>query len=220
MTHAHTFLNTMIINWKSTLMNQIACLGVERIYQLDLPLAGRPAYHWMNWSAITQDQWVLNAVRGYQIDFVRMPHQRSLPAPPHYSSEQVTLIQEEVSKLLLKQVTLITKYPSISVEIPSVSVSGEGVPLHLSPLWPLIGPMGIHKDPEASSVNPAAPGCPDNRLHRRHLDSSKLLECLGLIINSEKSVLIPDQTIEFLGLTVNTNMELHLPPAKIKHIQA
>ena len=44
-THAHTFLNTMIINWKSTLLNQIARLRVECIYQPDLPQAGRLAYH-------------------------------------------------------------------------------------------------------------------------------------------------------------------------------
>ena len=31
-----------------------------------------------------------------------------------------------------------------------------------------------------------------------------LLECLGFVINREKSVLVPNQTIEFLGLTVNT----------------
>ena len=44
-----------------------------------------------------------------------------------------------------------------------------------------------------------------------------LLECLGFIINTEKSVLTPDQTIEFLGLTVNyINTELRLPPVKIK----
>ena len=36
-----------------------------------------------------------------------------------------------------------------------------------------------------------------------------LLECLGFIINTEKSVLTPHQTIEFLGLTVDSiNMEL------------
>jgi len=47
-----------------------------------------------------------------------------------------------------------------------------------------------------------------------------LLECLGFIINTEKSVLIPDQTIEFLDLTVNSiNMELRLPPVKIKQIR-
>ena len=48
-----------------------------------------------------------------------------------------------------------------------------------------------------------------------------LLECLKFIINTEKSVLTPDQTIEFLGLTVDSiNMELRLPPAKIKQIRA
>ena len=31
-----------------------------------------------------------------------------------------------------------------------------------------------------------------------------LLECLGFIINTEKSVLTPDQTIEFLDLTVDS----------------
>ena len=42
-----------------------------------------------------------------------------------------------------------------------------------------------------------------------------LLECLGFIINTEKSVLTPGQTIEFLGLTVNSiNMELRLPPPR------
>ena len=46
-----------------------------------------------------------------------------------------------------------------------------------------------------------------------------LLECLGFTINTEKSVLIPDQTIEFLGLTVDSiHMELRLPPAKMKQI--
>ena len=36
-----------------------------------------------------------------------------------------------------------------------------------------------------------------------------LLECLGFIINAEKSVLTTDQTIEFLGLTVDSiSMEL------------
>ena len=48
-----------------------------------------------------------------------------------------------------------------------------------------------------------------------------LLECLGFIINTEKSVMIPDHVIVFLGLTVNsTSMELSLPPVKIKQIRA
>ena len=64
-THAHTFLNTVIMNCKSTLVNQITCLTVEHLHQPDLPQAGRLAHHVTNWSAITQDQWVLNTVQGY-----------------------------------------------------------------------------------------------------------------------------------------------------------
>ena len=94
-TYAH-ILKSVMMNWKSTLVNQIACLGVEQLCQPDLPQAGRLAYHLTNWSAITQNQWVLNTVRGYQIDF------ESQPTPPHYTSEQVILIQEEVAKLLQK----------------------------------------------------------------------------------------------------------------------
>ena len=48
-----------------------------------------------------------------------------------------------------------------------------------------------------------------------------LLENLGFIINQKKSVLTPAQTIEFLGLTVDSlAMELRLPLIKIKQIRA
>ena len=48
-----------------------------------------------------------------------------------------------------------------------------------------------------------------------------LLECLGFVVNKEKSVHIPSQTIEFLGLMINiTNMEFQLLLHKIKIIQA
>ena len=40
-THAHTYSKHVIMNWKSTLLNQIACLGVEHNHQPDLPQAGR-----------------------------------------------------------------------------------------------------------------------------------------------------------------------------------
>ena len=55
-----------------------------------------------------------------------------------------------------------------------------------------------------------------------HLEGmSYLLECLGFIINAEKSVMIPSHIIELLGLTVNsTIIELSLPPLKIKQIRA
>ena len=48
-----------------------------------------------------------------------------------------------------------------------------------------------------------------------------LLENLEFVINQKKSVLTPAQSMEFLGLTVDSlAMELHLPPIKIKQIRA
>jgi len=48
-----------------------------------------------------------------------------------------------------------------------------------------------------------------------------LLENLGFIINQKKSVLTPTQSIEFLGLTVDSlAMELRLPLTKMKQIRA
>ena len=48
-----------------------------------------------------------------------------------------------------------------------------------------------------------------------------LLECLGFTVNFKKSVLEPTQTLEFLGITVDTvQMTLSLPPSKIKKIRA
>ena len=48
-----------------------------------------------------------------------------------------------------------------------------------------------------------------------------LLECLGFLINMKKSLLQPSQSIEFLGIMVDTlTMELKLPGEKLKKIRA
>ena len=48
-----------------------------------------------------------------------------------------------------------------------------------------------------------------------------LLQCLGFTINTEKTVLQPTQTLEFLGVDVNTlSMEFSLPTGKLKNIRA
>ena len=47
-----------------------------------------------------------------------------------------------------------------------------------------------------------------------------ILQCLGFIINTEKSVMTPTQEIEFLGMRVNTNTLLvSLPADKVKQIR-
>jgi len=97
------------------------------------------------------------------------------------------------------------------------------VPAVQEKLLPMLCPMGIHKNPETSPSSATPQRDSDDCQNRQHtpysrvqgeaLDQSQavvyLLECLGFTINTEKSVLTPNQTIEFLDLTVNSiNMEL------------
>ena len=47
-----------------------------------------------------------------------------------------------------------------------------------------------------------------------------MLEALGLVINQKKSVLIPQQTMEFLGFLVDaTTLHLTFPAEKLRKIQ-
>ena len=57
----------------------------------------------------------------------------------------------------------------------SFSCRGRITISHAS-FWPLISPIGIHQNPETSSVHPTADGCPDDHLHRRHIDHSIVQE--------------------------------------------
>ena len=169
-----------------------------------------------------------------------MPHQVSLPTPPHYTLEQVTLIQEEVSKLLLKQAILITEHPLernfySNIFLVPQKDRGQRPVINLKALYSFVHPehfkmesihtlkdllgqgdwltkvdlkdayfaIPIHQanqkylqfqfqgkiyhfaclpfglssapwiftqNPQASSVHSMADGCPDDHLHKWHID--------------------------------------------------
>ena len=75
-------------------------------------------------------------------------------------------------------------------------------------------------------------GVQDDYLHRRHPGHGRisysgptalvhLLQCLGFLINFEKSVMSPTQELEFLGMVVNTNtLIVSLPADKIRQIRS
>ena len=69
---------------------------------VNCPPAGRLVRFQQNWSKVTQDQWVLNTILGYLIDFSSIPHQPVILHYPQYSAEQSRLISEEVTELLQK----------------------------------------------------------------------------------------------------------------------
>ena len=86
---------------KCGLKGHLISLGVVPVTSDHLP-AGRLQDHVNIWKVLTKDPWVLDTVRGYQIDFLSEPHQRVIPNTPHYSAEQTQLIVEEVQELLNK----------------------------------------------------------------------------------------------------------------------
>ena len=83
------------------LVNELALRGI--VPTLMSPAqAGRLQYHMKSWNALTRDRWVLDAVRGYRIDFVSQPHQASPPAPIRFNQVQEELVAKELDELLQK----------------------------------------------------------------------------------------------------------------------
>ena len=52
------------------------------------------------WKALTNDQWILNTVQGYEIEFEAEPFQLKIPNQIRFSAEEEKLVDKEVSSLL------------------------------------------------------------------------------------------------------------------------
>ena len=65
-------------------------------------IAGRLAYFKDNWSRVSQDQWILDTIRGYKIEFVTQPTQERQPRAGMSSTSEQMLLAEEMAKLLTK----------------------------------------------------------------------------------------------------------------------
>ena len=101
-------------------------------------------------------------------------------------------------------------------------------------IWPSMCPMGFHKTIEASdgifetqrnahySSYRRAAGVKQQspQSGRVMKDLRFILEDLGFVLNLEKSVTTPTQSIGFLGLVIDPRtMQISLPGEKIKQIQ-
>ena len=65
-------------------------------------VGGRLAQFYCSWSNFTSDIWVLQAVKGYKIEFVCEPFQVNKPHGIVFSDEEKKLIDLEVQKMLQK----------------------------------------------------------------------------------------------------------------------
>ena len=70
-------------------------------------MIGGQLYHYCkNWEVLTKDRWILETVRGYQIDFLSEPAQCWRPHSPQFNLSQAWLIQQEVEELQNKGVVI------------------------------------------------------------------------------------------------------------------
>ena len=62
------------------------------------------------WNQLTQDQWILNTIKGYKIPFVQDPPPTQLP-PFTFRQEEIRVISEEIESLLIKGAIQESKTP-------------------------------------------------------------------------------------------------------------
>ena len=82
--------------------------------EVSLMVAGRLAKFVNIWKVLTQDSWVLQTVKGFQIPSVGQPVQHQRPAIPCFPLEQLAQIQEEISSLREKGAISVVADPSHS----------------------------------------------------------------------------------------------------------
>ena len=69
-------------------MKDIAPLLAQR----QLALAGRSSHFRCNWE-LTRDAWVLNAIRGYELDLVSTPYQSVPPKELAFAKDKIDTLE-------------------------------------------------------------------------------------------------------------------------------
>ena len=87
-----------------TLKQRFLNMGIREVPPelQNLAVAGRISHFLSNWEVITQDQWILQAAQGVEIEFLDTPHQCCKPHPPYLSQEDMALVREETAVMLKK----------------------------------------------------------------------------------------------------------------------
>ena len=93
------------LSFHSAIVYQLKQLSVANI-AVDIAstnqLAGRLSLFKTNWDKICNDRWVLDAIQGYQREWLTRPCQRHQPICPHSSKEETESLQTEVDKMVSK----------------------------------------------------------------------------------------------------------------------
>jgi len=118
--------------------------------------------------------------------------------------------------------------------VSEVHVGARVLSVYVPTIWPVLCSMDVHQGDEANSNLPMQYGSAHDSLHRQYTHDGEspnqaeshlqalmfLLTDLGFIINIPKSITRPTQSIEYLGLLVDsTFLQLSLPGEKLHHIR-
>ena len=124
--------------------------------------------------------------------------------------------------------------PSGSPTSPPISVDGENIPILMPSFWADLSSKGIHKvlKPLIGTLRQMGIRLVvylDDILilhqGREELESlapliCNLFEALGLVINTKKSLLVPQQSTEFLGFLIKSvTLQIQMPQEKLRKIQ-
>ena len=77
--------------------------------EVELFASGKLKMYRKQWLKITSDAWVLNTLKGADIELIGYPHQYKPPPPMHFSVQEESIIQSEIDKLLKKKVIIPTQ---------------------------------------------------------------------------------------------------------------
>ena len=86
------------------LTNHIVAKGIVPlpVGERSFPIAGRLACFQKKSEKITQDQWVLHTIKGYQIQFTQLPYQDRSPHVPQFSAIEQEGLDKEIQDMLHK----------------------------------------------------------------------------------------------------------------------
>ena len=148
-------------------------------------IPGRLQLFLPNWKRITADPWVINCIQGYSIDLIQEPFQHQAPKELVFSQEEMDHLTTEVEKMVKKQAIrldgkgrpegcIFHGSSSNQSETPAtVSVGGNNIPVQLSSLWTVVGPLGLYQDHKANSDSLGLRMI-IHIVHRRHPDHGRL----------------------------------------------
>ena len=89
---------------QTTLSCCLLNMGVEDVKEdvLSQSPSGKVIWFQRNWKAITSDQWVLNCVKGYEIEWVARPSQICMPRELVFPKAGADCLSAEIERLLQK----------------------------------------------------------------------------------------------------------------------